>query len=160
MTVTRKRTLTLGVVLGLFLAPASIEPTRSDGRVAGSLLGVGSPLFAQSGTSEYAVIELPTLPPPLPGDRGSSSSATGINDAGQIVGLMTPPFTFDAEAVLWDHGSLIRLPVAAPGGFSVRATDINEHGQVIGYAISPGLFSLAVLWEGGTAKVLGGLGGS
>ena len=73
---------------------------------------------------------------------------------------MTPPFTFDSEAVLWDHGSLIRLFGAAPGGFSFRATDINEQGQIIGYTTSPIAFSFALLWEDSTPKVLSALGGS
>ena len=108
-----------------------------------------SPLFAQSGTTEYSVSALPMLD-----FRDSFSYARGINDAGQVVGLIEN-FNDDV-AVLWDHGKVIVI-----GGMGLlsdsSARDINERGQVIGGAYFT--TQRAFLWEGGTKTPLDGLGG-
>ncbi len=118
------------------------------------LLLAASRLFAQSGTAEYSVIELPRQPLQT---RDLYSFATDINDAGQIVGLIYSDFN-NETAVLWDHGTLIS--VGGPAGSSdTRASDINELGQVVGYGFSGGT-SRPFLWEGGTITLLDRLGAS
>ena len=65
-----------------------------------------------------------TVIPRLPGQ--TASFATGLNDAGQVVGYS------GSVAWLWDGNTLTNLD---PGqGFSF-AQGINDTGQVVGYAV-------------------------
>src|SRR2546430_17115906 len=81
--------------------------------------------------------ELPTL-------RGGNSSATRINEAGQILGRS------DGEGVLWDNGAIVPL------GFDARA--LNDRGQVIG-DMKTGSTVHAVLCQAGAGGALGTLAG-
>ena len=110
-----------------------------------------STLFAQSGTPA-SVVELPGFV------RDRSSFATGINDAGQIVGEIHTDFADDV-AVFWDHGAPIFIGGVAGAGADSRATDINVRGQVVGYGYGSGR-DRAFLWEAGSKTVLDALGGS
>ncbi len=65
---------------------------------------------------------------------GSSSSAYGLNEAGQVVGLSNPPGDAASHAFLWDAANGMRdlgTIRGLPGDFS-GASDINEAGQVVG----------------------------
>lgn len=64
-------------------------------------------------------------------DSTAGSIAWGINDAGQVVGLIGGP---SGGAFVWSAASgitMISLP-GAPAGFTNMAEDINESGQVCG----------------------------
>jgi probable HAF family extracellular repeat protein len=79
----------------------------------------------------------------LPG--GDSSSATGINDRGQVVGFSNTA-SADTHAFLFENGAMVDLGTL-PGGRSSRAFGINNRGQVVGSsssATSP--FNHAALW--------------
>ena len=134
-----------GVLLAsLFAAPGAV--VRHTLRVATLLLLAASPLFAQSGTPEYSVSALPSLIPNCDPartwqwfNRGGassavmwsggvvinfgpslSSSATAINNRGQIIGSnQFGPF-------LWDNGVMSELP----GLTSV--SDINDRSRSSG----------------------------
>jgi uncharacterized membrane protein len=64
--------------------------------------------------------------------RGRFSSATGINDRGQIVG---DRFDFDRQtivATLWENGQAATLPTLS-GSNGCRPTAINQRGVVVGW---------------------------
>lgn len=77
---------------------------------------------------------------------GSQSSATDINDLGQVVGESTtgkitriiPVILYvylqeEHLAFLWENGQITRL-VTPPGAIESGATGINANGQIVGYA--------------------------
>jgi probable HAF family extracellular repeat protein len=87
---------------------------------------------------------------------GSSTSALGINEAGQVAGysaLTTPPT--GSHAVLWHNGEIIDLTPDVPANQAAAATAINETGQVAGTLY----YATAFLWQNGTRTSLGHLGG-
>ena len=114
----------------------------------------------------------------LPGGE-EFSFAGAINQAGQIAGVsetgQTDPATGNPEfhAVLWHHDKIQDLGTF--GGVSSVAADLNDRGQVVGPALNDvpdpysmlGLGSVTTLtqtrgflWDHGTMKDLGTLGGS
>jgi probable HAF family extracellular repeat protein len=107
--------------------------------------------------------------PPLPGD--SASSAVGINQRGQAVGISgdcdqaVGRFTA-RRSVLWDDGAPMQIPDL--GGITWHTPqDINEAGDVVGFSNPPGedpvgeFIAHGFLWEYGseTAIDLGTLSG-
>ena len=104
----------------------------------------------------------------LPDGNGGSS---WISDTGQIAGLslngVIDPLTGSPElkAVLWKDGQVIDLGTF--GGNDSIAESVNDQGQVVGFALNavPDPFSgfgtqqRAFLWQNGTLKNLGTLGG-
>jgi probable HAF family extracellular repeat protein len=71
------------------------------------------------------------------GSAGDYSSATAINNKGQVVGSSTGPA--NARAFMWDQGRMINLGTLGQGGDSV-AYDINDLGIVVGeYNFQPGV---------------------
>lgn len=77
--------------------------------------------------------------PPLPG--GYNSFATGINDAGEIVGwaedgvhepTCNAPQVLQFEAVVWEPNGDIRQLPPAKNDLDGAATAINDRGQVVG----------------------------
>ena len=97
----------------------------------------------------------------LPGATSSDgSSASAINDAGQVVG--TAPRGSTLRAFFWDDASGMRdLGTLAGGAGSAVARDINGAGQVVGYSdVNPngGGSPQAFVWtEAGGMINLGGL---
>jgi uncharacterized repeat protein (TIGR01451 family) len=81
----------------------------------------------------------------LPG--GSSSSASGINASGQVVGGATIDSSGDTHAFLYSGGVMSDLG-SLPGVSSSTATGINASGQVIGYASNGvGNGTYAFVWD-------------
>lgn len=98
--------------------------------------------------------EIPTLDA-LPGD------ARGINDAGQVVGIVgewyAPPHEVaDWRAFLYSDGVMTFLPTL--GGDDSAAVGINESGQIVGWARTTGDPYHATLWSGDGVTDLGTLG--
>jgi probable HAF family extracellular repeat protein len=87
----------------------------------------------------------------LPGSTGSS--ADGINDAGQAVGVSTVGGV--DVATEWSGGSVIDLG-RLPGSTGSSAVGINEAGQAVGFSIVGGV-DVATEWSGGSVIDLGGL---
>ncbi len=79
------------------------------------------------------------------------SCATGINDAGQVVGYGSDASGWSSFAFLWDAGN---VTVLGPG----QAFDVNDVGQVLGVTYpSDGAFwgdETAWVWEAGTSRAL------
>jgi probable HAF family extracellular repeat protein len=90
------------------------------------------------------------------GSLGGSASASGINEASQIVGasaLTIPPT--GSHAVMWSNGAITDLtPDLAPNQ-AANATAINEAGQVV-VNIN---YSSAFVWQNNARTLLGHLGG-
>ena len=80
-----------------------------------------------------------------------NSVASGINDAGDVVGDILN------QAVEWSGGSVIDLP-GLPGSTQSDAFAINNLGQVAGYSDVGGI-RYAVEWSGGSVIDLGNLPG-
>jgi probable HAF family extracellular repeat protein len=78
--------------------------------------------------SEGAISDLGTLGTAF----ADQSAASGINNAGQIVGRnFTSPF-IGGTAFLWSAGTMTSLEPVLGAGFS-GAIDINNAGQIVGY---------------------------
>ncbi len=111
----------------------------------------------------------------LPG--GSDSVAATINSAGSIVGLATngviDPLTGPQfDAVLWKDGQIIDL--GNLGGSFAVAIDISNRGQIVGGGLNTtfdpfgGVYPFlggttqtrALLWQNGSMRDLGTLGGN
>jgi probable HAF family extracellular repeat protein len=121
-----------------------------SGQVAGqSDTKTGSAAFLWDGKK---MINLGAL---APLSTGPYSSATGINDAGQVVGWwgLSP-----VHAWLYSNGTITDLP--EPSGEGCQASAINNSGQILGtcaYADNSNRHS--VLWQNGTVTDLSTLGG-
>lgn len=112
---------------------------------------------------------------PLPTLGGDNGFATGVNNAGQVVGWAETRVhdptckstqVLQFRAVMWEP-KLGRHQELRPlrGDSTSAATAINENGQVVGISgecdVAVGRFSArhAVLWENGTVTELPNLGG-
>jgi probable HAF family extracellular repeat protein len=90
---------------------------------------------------------------------GVHSNATGINDAGQIIGqtvFKIRPYVREPLALLYSNGT---LTVVAPGDQSF-AEAINQSGQVVGLYVDQSGHGMAFLYSNGTSKALGTLPGN
>ncbi|GAA2384460.1 hypothetical protein [Dactylosporangium salmoneum] len=104
------------------------------------LLAAPVPAGAAAPPSRYTITDL-----------GADSGATGINNAGVVVGYR------GAHAVKWASGTAVDLGTL-PGGASSVANAINDAGQVAGTADrSPGGYGYPVRWSAsGAITDLGG----
>lgn len=84
--------------------------------------------------------------PPFPGDAteppDSTSAATAINDAGQVVGISgdcgDAVGAFSARhALMWVNGRTIRLPTLGGKGWNTPMA-INQRGDTVGFSDTPG----------------------
>jgi probable HAF family extracellular repeat protein len=89
----------------------------------------------------------------LPG--GSSSSASRINDSGQIVGSAQSGNGFN-HAFLYAGGTMRDLGTL--GGRESSGTDINQSGDIAGSSEQSDYSTYAYLYSGGTMQPLGTVG--
>jgi len=110
----------------------------------------------------------------LPPLGGNNSFATDANNRGQIAGFAETatrnpnciaPQVFDFEGVIWgpQEGQIQELP-PYPGDAIGAAFGINDKGQAVGGSgicgpFNPFFFTHAVLWQNGSVRNLGSLGG-
>ena len=123
---------------------------------------VGTADVGDTGSSSAAVVwngSTPTVLELLPGY--TSSSASGINDSGLIVGYMCCNDDMEPKAVVW-HGSIpALLPTLAPSqAAGSKAVAVNNSGVVVGQANTTVQATHAVAWSQGMVTDLGTLGGS
>jgi uncharacterized membrane protein len=84
--------------------------------------------LAESLAANYDVIRLGSL-------GGSSSSVSGINNAGDVVGLSQLAGDQTFHATLWPAYSSVAVDlIPLPGDARSNATGINESGVVVGYS--------------------------
>ncbi|HEY5048189.1 MAG TPA: hypothetical protein VII49_09235, partial [Rhizomicrobium sp.] len=110
----------------------------------------------------------------LPTLGGVNGFATGINNAGQIVGWAeTPvqdqscnsPQVLQFEAVVWNANNLAQALSPYGSDPDSAATAINNNGQIVGIsglcgnAVGGASAEHMVLWQNGAVKNLGSLGG-
>ncbi len=72
--------------------------------------------------------------------------ANAVNDAGEVVGVVSPRGSGAAVAFLWGPGGALRELPPLPGMTSAGASDVNEEGTVLG-SNSDGNGSYPVVWE-------------
>jgi probable HAF family extracellular repeat protein len=112
--------------------------------------------------SNGQIVDLGTLP------GGTTSYATGINDAGQITGwsdtLQSGTSSPRADhAFIHENGQMTDLGnISATGEFAnfSHGTAINASGEVTGWSVTDSLETHAFLFSGGAMSDLGTLGGS
>ena len=93
--------------------------------------------------AQYTLTEL------SPAIAGTSSSAFGINNSGQVVGSTN--YISGTSATEWSNGNTTNLGIISNGDYSV-AYSINDTGQVVGYSGNGGV---PTLWANGSATNLG-----
>ncbi len=102
------------------------------------------PALQAAATPSYVITDLtPSLP------SGGYSSATAINNSGQVAGVSGTSTDF-TSATLWQaNGSMTNLGTL-PGGSTSNANAINNNGQVVGQSATGGDASLAFSSNGST----------
>jgi probable HAF family extracellular repeat protein len=104
----------------------------------------------------------PTILPTLGRPRNTSSSAQGINAAGQIVGSsgFSDGTTFTQHATLWTgtNGAYV-TDLGTLGGANSTANAINTGGHIVGWANTTGGDQHAAFWDRKKVRDLGTLGG-
>lgn len=119
------------------------------GDVVGQAVGFRAAVWPKGGALEF-----------LPTPAGQQSTATGINNAGEIVGFIGTHF--QSTGFVWSAREGFRL-VETPAGWYSHPEDINDRGDVVGWirlAADPTLpgTQRAVLWPSAGGIVdLGGL---
>lgn len=86
---------------------------------------------------------------------GKDSFAYGINDNGDVVGIVNAkpgyPTGWVGTATLWQNGK--NKTLTAPNGYNSEAIAINNIGQIVGQIVNP------TLWQNGNVYDLGNLPG-
>ncbi len=119
------------------------------GVAAGSALVDPVPAWSQTTTS-YSLTELGTL-------GGNYSVATGVTDAGHVVGMSYlaggSVWQRDERAFYWSNGTMTMIPTL--GGTWNHAVSIHANGDVVGRSQIPGPGNPihAYLWNSGTGQV-------
>ena len=127
------------------------HPCITQGRfAAASAVSIALAVAAFGQDHPYEVTDLGTL-------GGSASSASAVNELGQVVGS-SATLAGTSHAFLWNpDGSLIDLGTLG-GEYSFGAS-INEAGQVVGWSTLPSNSYRAFVWEDGVMTSLPTLGG-
>src|SRR5208282_3032757 len=118
-----------------------------------AMLAAVSLLRADGTRSALAQSYSATILGGLPGS--TSSSASGINNCGQVVGVSEVGGSYYATE--WSGGKIINLG-GLPGSTYSSASGINNAGQVVGVSEVGGSY-YATEWSGGKIINLGGLPG-
>lgn len=106
----------------------------------------------RAGAVSYSITNIGTL-------GGTSSSAYGINNNGQVIGSSDITGNTASHAFLYSDGTMQDL--GSLGGNSSIAYGINNNGQVVGKSdINGGSISHAFFYSSGIMQDLGTLGGS
>lgn len=117
---------------------------------AGQVVGETSPSIGKTRATLWnglAATELVSL-------GGTFSTATSINDSGQVVGRGGKANDNNPHAILWDGATATELGTLG-NSYSVAA-DINNAGQVVGIENKANdIYAHATLWNGTAATELG-----
>jgi probable HAF family extracellular repeat protein len=89
------------------------------------------------------------------GIPGPASRASGINDAGQVVGAFISS-NGSWHAFVWQDRVLTDLGTL--GGGDSSASAINNNGQIVGWSQTSGAETHAFMWEGGALTDFGAAG--
>ena len=108
---------------------------------------VAAPLAAAGQiAAQFTVVDLGTL-------GGPFSSASDINDRGQVVGGSNIDLN-TTHAFIWQDGTMTDLGTLPGGSFS-GASSINDHGLIAGASADAAGVAHAVVWENGVIWDLG-----
>ena len=132
----------LGVLDNLSYQPSMAMAVNAGGTVvgmSGSLQGARAFIWTpESGIQDLGVPSIPAA-----AGVGTEAWASGINDAGQVVGWSYYPDNVECltvfVATLWEHGQAIDLStrINSPGWTLFKATDINNLGEITAIAHHP-----------------------
>ena len=103
---------------------AAIAVTLVAAATGGAARHPAHPGRSADNVRAYTVTDLGTL-------GGTTSSATGINAEGSVVGYSTIAGDAASHGFLWRHGVMTDLGTL-PGGTNSRANAINDLGQIVG----------------------------
>ncbi len=104
-------------------------------------------IFSPQTYADYSITELRSL-----GNSNNLTSATKINNNGQIIGRCTLTSSQKNFACLWDNGNIKPIINFGSDMDGVTATDINDQGQIVGSITksnSNGFQQIPFLWKKG-----------
>jgi probable HAF family extracellular repeat protein len=143
--------------LSLLTQLASATALNDADQVAGTVLYSGSGTSALSEATLYQNGQVTLLGFLNASVAGAYSSATGINNNGDVVGSSLTASGV-GHAFLWKSGVMTDLGVMTQGDNSV-ALAVNATDQAVGVERSPdNAHSTAVLWQSGAVSALAQLG--
>ncbi|HKE84466.1 MAG TPA: hypothetical protein VKB50_11950 [Vicinamibacterales bacterium] len=91
-------------------------------------------------------------------ELGAGMAPAGINESGQIVGLIPTAIAGEFHAALWQNGAIVDLGVL-PGDSASGAAAINNGGQIVGASEGTASQVHAFIWDKGKMTELPGLNG-
>lgn len=127
-----------------YVAPCSYQPLVNDeGRIVCTTAAQNDALVLISGGT---ITELPQL-------AGGSSTASAINDSGQIVGSSTSRAGI-ARAAYWHRDKIVVLHSSNTEYSYANADGINARGNIVGYATTATGRQFAALWSQATSELI------